>query len=122
MSTKLLDEIDPRVAALLRKVDDIELRLGEVLRKVDDIGSPRIGLVRKIEVCSLLSISTWTLERWVAQGKFPPPIQLQVGSPVVWRVKDIEGYLDRCRRARRPKRKPRGMFRHLLKQEAGDAR
>jgi predicted DNA-binding transcriptional regulator AlpA len=82
----------------------------------------RIGVLRKVDVATRLAVSTWTIDRWVAQGKFPPPIYLQPGSPATWRVRDIEAFLDKCRRARRPKRAPRGMIKQRLAQGQGGLR
>jgi predicted DNA-binding transcriptional regulator AlpA len=67
-----------------------------------------IGMLRAREVARQLGISTWTLKRWCKENKFPAPIYLQVGSPATWRVRDIKAFLDKARRARRPKRGMRG--------------
>jgi predicted DNA-binding transcriptional regulator AlpA len=71
-----------------------------------------IGVLRKREVAAQLGISKWTLDHWVKDKKFPPPTFLQVGSPAVWRVRVVKDFLDKARRARRPKRSPRGMLRN----------
>lgn len=75
-----------------------------------------VGLMRAVELARQLGVSVWSIKRWVKQGKFPAPIYLQNGSPATWRVKDIKAHLDKCRRARRPKRDTRG---GVLKQHRG---
>jgi len=73
-----------------------------------------ISVLRRSQVCKALAISTWTLERWLRAGEFPSPIYLTPTSNVsVWRLRDIDNFLTKRRRARRVKPKPRGMMKHL---------
>jgi predicted DNA-binding transcriptional regulator AlpA len=80
----------------------------------------RISVLRKVDVAAHLGVSTWTIDRWVKESRFPSPIYLQPGSPATWRLRDIEAFLDKARRARRPKRSPRGMIRQRLAAHGGD--
>lgn len=75
-------------------------------------------VVRKTEVARLLGVSSWTLNRWVKTNQFPRPIYLTPGSPAVWRIRDVEAFLEKRRVARRAKPSMRGH----LKQTAGAAR
>ena len=73
-------------------------------------------VVRKAEVARLLGVSSWTLNRWVKTNQFPRSIYLTPGSPAVWRVCDVEAFLEKRRVARRAKPAKRGQ----LKQAAGE--
>ena len=111
---KHLDEIDPQsIATLVVKID-------ELIRKIDEMGSPRVTVLRKSEVAAQLGVTVWTVDNWVKRGTFPAPIYLQPGSPASWRVKDIEAYLEKCKRARRPKRSARGAVKQRLEQGKDD--
>lgn len=86
-----------------------------------------ITVLRRAEVCEALNVSTWTLDRWIRQGSFPPPMYLTPDSNVaVWRTTVIEAFLEKRRRARRVKPEPRGMFkrryRRVRAQGSDDAR
>jgi predicted DNA-binding transcriptional regulator AlpA len=54
-----------------------------------------IKLLRKAELAEQLGVSTWTLDRWVARGKFPRPIYATDYSPAQWRLRDIEQWLQK---------------------------
>ena len=45
-----------------------------------------------------LGVSLWTLNEWVAKGKFPPPLVVVPGSPRRWQVKVIEDWVAKMRR------------------------
>jgi predicted DNA-binding transcriptional regulator AlpA len=78
-----------------------------------------ISVLRRAEVCEALNISTWSLDRWIRRGLFPAPIFLTPTSNVgVWRLRDIENFLDKRRRARRVKLH-RGMMKHAHHQARG---
>jgi predicted DNA-binding transcriptional regulator AlpA len=63
-----------------------------------------VSVLRRAEVCEALNVSVWTLDRWIRKGDFPAPIFLTATSSVaVWRLRDIENFLDKRRRARRVK-------------------
>lgn len=64
-----------------------------------------ITLVWEPELCKQLGRSRYTIQRWIAQGKFPPPLHVtQQGR--AWRVRDIEAWLAKIARSRkRPKRR-----------------
>lgn len=66
-------------------------------------------LLDKASVSAELSISTKTLDRWVAQGIVPPP--LKIGGVVRWKYEDIKACVERMGQsahdAKEPK-KPRG--------------
>ncbi len=72
-----------------------------------------LTLLRKAEVARCLGVSTWTLDRWVKVGKFPPPIYLTAGSPAAWRVSDLDAFLQKRRVARRIPPKVRGMLKRM---------
>lgn len=73
-----------------------------------------ITVLRKIVVAQRLGVSVWTLDRWVKSGQFPKPIYLTPGSPAVWRVRDIEAFLEKRKASRRIRPASRGQ----LKQNA----
>jgi predicted DNA-binding transcriptional regulator AlpA len=93
-------------------------------RKADDSGdaddgdgdelpphAATIAVLRKSQVCAALAVSTWTLDRWIRQGLFPPPLFLTPSSNVgVWKLGVVADFLEKRRRARRVKPKPKGMF------------
>lgn len=45
-------------------------------------------LIRSSDVCRLLSVSEWTLRRWVRLGKVPRPVRIGCRS-VRWELKEI---------------------------------
>lgn len=53
-------------------------------------------LIRTSDVCRLLSVSEWTLRRWVRLGKVPRPVRIGCRS-VRWNRREI---LDLVRSAR----------------------
>jgi len=61
----------------------------------------QLAMVGKKELAHQLSVSIWTLDRWIRTGQFPKPIQVTPTSPYSWRVKDVEAFLEKRRRARR---------------------
>ena len=67
-----------------------------------------LKLIRKREVCDLLGVSVWSLDRWVRLRQFPAPIYVTDDAPSRWRVRDIEAWLTKKRSQRRRKPKPRG--------------
>jgi predicted DNA-binding transcriptional regulator AlpA len=75
-----------------------------------------LTLVRKAELARQLGCSTWTLDRWCKQGKFPRPIYVTDNSPATWRVRDIELWLQQ----RQVKRRKRPTVRGRLKQGPAD--
>jgi hypothetical protein len=79
-----------------------------------------IRLISFAECCEVLNVSSWTLGRWVAAGKFPAPLHLTPTSPRQFRVRDIAHFLDKRRRGRRVKPAPRGALKRRS-QGGGDA-
>jgi prophage regulatory protein len=71
-------------------------------------GSPTssIKLIWEPELCEQLGRSRYTLQRWVREGRFPPPIKVNQQN-LAWRVRDVEAWLDKLARSRK-KRTPRG--------------
>jgi prophage regulatory protein len=51
-------------------------------------------LLTEREVAQILSISTRTLRRWIAEGDAPRPIQMPGRDPR-WREKDVEAWINR---------------------------
>jgi predicted DNA-binding transcriptional regulator AlpA len=75
-----------------------------------------LQLIRKRPLCEQLVISTWTLDRWIAAGKFPKPIYPIDGSPAHWRVRDVDLWLQKRQASRRQRPTPRGELKqHMLK-------
>jgi predicted DNA-binding transcriptional regulator AlpA len=70
----------------------------EAVVSEDNAGS---WLIRKGPLARKVNRSTYTLDRWVKQGKFPKPIFLTDGSPAEWRVRDVEAWLAKRSVARR---------------------
>jgi predicted DNA-binding transcriptional regulator AlpA len=60
----------------------------------------QIALLRKNALADTLGVSTWTIDRWVKQRKFPKPIRLTDRSPAMWRVRDVEAWLMKRQVAR----------------------
>jgi predicted DNA-binding transcriptional regulator AlpA len=58
-------------------------------------------LVRKAELAKQLGYSTYTIDRWVRQGKFPRPIFITDGSPAQWQPSTIAAWLAKRAAARR---------------------
>ena len=50
-------------------------------------------LVTRAQIAEAFGVSTKTVTRWVAAGKFPPPIHVLGGSR--WREKDVTDYVAR---------------------------
>jgi prophage regulatory protein len=55
-----------------------------------------LDLIRRNELARRLQVSTWSLMRWAAQGKFPKPLRLG-DNIVAWRVADVEAWLEKQR-------------------------
>ena len=58
-------------------------------------------LLTPSEVCSYLKIHRSTLDRWVKEGRVPPPICPggEEGERTVrrWRRSDLDAHLEKCR-------------------------
>lgn len=52
----------------------------------------KIAMLSRKEVASALGVTTRTIYKWVAKGKFPPPAMI-FGRPR-WKVTDIEEYVS----------------------------
>lgn len=53
-------------------------------------------LVDVPSVCKLLGgVHRSTLHRWIASGRFPPPIKLNAGT-ARWRVGEIEAFIEKA--------------------------
>jgi predicted DNA-binding transcriptional regulator AlpA len=63
--------------------------------------SSPIKLIRKAALAEELGSSVWTLDRWVASGRFPKPVYPTDNSPAMWRVRDVEAWLSKRAVARR---------------------
>ncbi|MCP4389839.1 MAG: AlpA family phage regulatory protein [Gammaproteobacteria bacterium] len=48
----------------------------------------------------ILGVTKFTVNRWVKQGRFPPPIRLSEKTHA-WRVADIEAWLAQRSRSRK---------------------
>ena len=57
-------------------------------------------LIWEPELCEQLGRSRYTLQRWVRQGRFPPPIQVN-SQNLAWRVRDVEAWLNKLARSRK---------------------
>jgi excisionase family DNA binding protein len=49
-------------------------------------------LLTRSDVCDLLGISMSTLDRWIQQGRFPPPQPIGPRSPR-WRRESLDAFL-----------------------------
>jgi predicted DNA-binding transcriptional regulator AlpA len=67
----------------------------------------KVTLLDRRQVCSLLGISAWTLNRWVRCGRFPKPVRLS-DSTHRWALVDVEIWLQRQKRQQRPAVRLRG--------------
>lgn len=54
-------------------------------------------LLSKAQVASVLGIHRATLEKWIATGKFPPPIVLSKRT-IRWSPKTVTSWIARCAR------------------------
>jgi predicted DNA-binding transcriptional regulator AlpA len=70
--------------------------------------SDDIRLIRFADLCEVLGVSSWTLNRWIKSGKFLQPLYLTASSPAMFRIADVRAFLDKRRRARRTKPVLRG--------------
>jgi predicted DNA-binding transcriptional regulator AlpA len=70
-----------------------------------------ITLLSLKQVCDAIGFSSWTVEGWVREGKFPRPLVAGPGSPRRWKFIDIESWIAKRARARVPKASPRGKLR-----------
>ena len=59
-----------------------------------------ITLIWEPELCRQLGRCKATLDRWVRQSRFPPPINVN-GQSKAWRVRDIEAWLNKLQRSRK---------------------
>jgi predicted DNA-binding transcriptional regulator AlpA len=57
-----------------------------------------LDTVTRRQLAAKLNVSVWTIIRWVKTGQFPPPIRLSE-TKLVWRVRDIEVWLQLRERA-----------------------
>jgi predicted DNA-binding transcriptional regulator AlpA len=65
---------------------------------------PDSPLLTRAEVCAWLGVSPRSLARLVAEGRFPPGLQLSPGGPRRWLALDCAAYLHlRSRSAEAPK-------------------
>jgi hypothetical protein len=77
-----------------------------------------IALIDATDLCEVLSISLWTLNDWVDRALIPPPFAMTPNSPRQWRVKDIAGHIEKRKRSRRAKQKPRGAVKKRIERKA----
>ena len=59
-----------------------------------------LTLIWEPELCRQLGRCKATLDRWVRQSRFPPPINVN-GQSKAWRVRDIEAWLNKLARSRK---------------------
>ena len=83
-------------------------------------GLESVRCVTKKQVAELLAVSPHTVTDWCKAGKFPPPFRAMPGAPDRWRLKDVEAWIEKCRRSR-AKQSPRGMFAKKPKAEPAPA-
>ena len=60
-----------------------------------------VRLLRKAQVCDLLGVSSWTIDHWIQQGRFPKPIFITPGSPARFRLIEVQRFIDASARKRR---------------------
>lgn len=46
-------------------------------------------------VCERFGVHRSTVHRWIASGRFPPPIKLNAGT-ARWRVAEIEAFIEKA--------------------------
>jgi prophage regulatory protein len=51
-----------------------------------------ITTIRLKELAAALNVAPYTVQRWVKDGKFPPPIKLAQGVSA-WRVSTVDAWL-----------------------------
>jgi predicted DNA-binding transcriptional regulator AlpA len=73
------------------------------------------------DVCDLLNVSAYTLNKWIRQGVFPQPIYMTPTSPRQFRYRDIANHLEKRRRSRPAKREPRGVIKDWARRARGEA-
>jgi predicted DNA-binding transcriptional regulator AlpA len=80
---------------------------------VDRFGSPfaPYSLLRKKVLADALNVSEWTIDRWVKTQQFPSPFYATAESPATWFWRDIEAWIAKRKRSRRPRPAPRGQLR-----------
>jgi predicted DNA-binding transcriptional regulator AlpA len=73
----------------------------------DPATNTRPLLWRKVEVAAALSVTIWTIDKWCREGTFPKPVFASPRSPAMWRVRDVEAWVEQRARKRHVKA-PRG--------------
>jgi predicted DNA-binding transcriptional regulator AlpA len=81
-----------------------------------------LALINATDLCEVLGVSHWTLDQWVERGLIPRPLAMTPGSPRQWRVVDVSNHIQKRKRSRRPKQKPRGAVRKHIERKAKRAR
>jgi prophage regulatory protein len=74
-----------------------------------------LQMIGKKALAERLCVSRWTLMRWVALGRFPPPIRASTRT-LVWRVSVVDDWLRE--RGACASRRPNPTWLHEGKEEA----
>ena len=56
-------------------------------------------LINREQLRELVPVADFTITRWIAAGKFPPPIKF--GSRNFWRMAEVEAAIERHRTGQR---------------------
>jgi predicted DNA-binding transcriptional regulator AlpA len=71
----------------------------------EEISPPSDQLLRKSQVAELLGVGKRAVERLVAAGKFPPPVNLAANMPR-WPVEEVVKHLESLKAARKQAAEP----------------
>jgi predicted DNA-binding transcriptional regulator AlpA len=82
-----------------------------------DPGTESIRSIRLRDVARLIGFAPDTVDSWVRQGKFPRPFVASPGSPKLFRVRDVEVWIEKRTRARDTKPTRRGKLRQYSEHE-----
>ena len=76
-----------------------------------------VTLLTISQVAERLSVSHYTVARWLREGQFPKPIFLTNLSRR-WRLRDIEAFIDKRAASRRPRTALKGAVADKAKRKA----
>jgi predicted DNA-binding transcriptional regulator AlpA len=84
-------------------------KTADTTKEPDEVSE--IALVSARTLAKEIEFSVETINDWVRRGIFPKPIVAMPGSPRRWRLRDVEAWIEKRKRARNTKPAARGRLR-----------